>query len=45
MRALRAPTIVAALKHMIDIADHRAATPAGRNGWTRSAAGPQNDTL
>lgn len=27
MRALTAPTIVAALKHMIDIADHRTATP------------------
>jgi DNA repair protein RadA/Sms len=27
LRALTAPTIVAALKHMIDIADHRAATP------------------
>ncbi|MEY8014034.1 DNA repair protein RadA [Mycobacterium servetii] len=29
MRALRAPTIVAALEHMIDIADHRSATPPG----------------
>lgn len=29
MRALRAPTIVAALKHMIDIADHRSARPPG----------------
>lgn len=29
MRALRAPTIVAALKHMIDIADHRSGTPPG----------------
>ena len=28
MRALCAPTIVAALEHMIDIADHRAARPA-----------------
>jgi len=27
MRALSAPTIVAALEHMIDIADHRAGTP------------------
>ena len=27
MRALTAPTIVAALKHMIDIANHRSATP------------------
>jgi len=29
MRALTAPTIVAALEHMIDIADHRAIAPAG----------------
>jgi DNA repair protein RadA/Sms len=28
MRALRAPTIVAALEHMIDIADHRGGRPA-----------------
>ncbi|MDT5350626.1 MAG: hypothetical protein QOH91_3913 [Mycobacterium sp.] len=28
MRALYAPTIVAALEHMIDIADHHSATPA-----------------
>ncbi|OBB81903.1 DNA repair protein RadA [Mycobacterium colombiense] len=28
MRALRAPTIVAALEHMIDIADHRGGAPA-----------------
>jgi DNA repair protein RadA/Sms len=27
MRALAAPTIVAALEHMIDIGDHRSATP------------------
>jgi DNA repair protein RadA/Sms len=30
MRALSAPTIVAALEHMIDIADHRSRTPYGR---------------
>jgi DNA repair protein RadA/Sms len=29
MRALTAPTIVAALEHMIDIADHRTSAPAG----------------
>ncbi len=29
MRALRAPTIAAALEHMIDIADHRTGTPPG----------------
>ena len=29
MRALCAPTIVAALEHMIDIADHRVSTPVG----------------
>jgi DNA repair protein RadA/Sms len=29
MRALNAPTIVAALQHMIDIADHRTGTPPG----------------
>jgi DNA repair protein RadA/Sms len=29
MRALAAPTIVAALEHMIDIADHRASAPPG----------------
>jgi DNA repair protein RadA/Sms len=29
MRALTAPTIVAALEHMIDIADHRAYRPPG----------------
>ncbi len=29
MRALAAPTIVAALTHMIDIAEHRAGTPSG----------------
>lgn len=28
MHALRAPTIVAALEHMVDIADHRRVTPA-----------------
>ncbi|MBY0386959.1 MAG: DNA repair protein RadA [Mycobacterium pseudokansasii] len=28
LRALRAPTIVAALEHMIDIADHRSSAPA-----------------
>jgi DNA repair protein RadA/Sms len=38
MRALRAPTIVAALQHMLNIADHR-------NGWTHNAVGPQNDRL
>ena len=38
MRALRAPTIVAALQHMVDIADHR-------KGWTHNALGPHNDTL
>jgi DNA repair protein RadA/Sms len=38
MRALRAPTIVAALQHMVDIADHR-------KGWTHNAPGPHNDTL
>ncbi|MFY2861888.1 DNA repair protein RadA [Mycobacterium sp. THU-M104] len=40
MRALRAPTIGAALEHMIDIADHRTGT-----GWTRDAMWPQNGTL
>ena len=29
MRALTAPTIVAALEHLIDIADHRSCTPPG----------------
>jgi DNA repair protein RadA/Sms len=29
MRALTAPTIVAALEHMIDIADHRSSAPSG----------------
>ena len=29
MRALSAPTIVAALEHMIDIADHRSGRPPG----------------
>ncbi len=29
VRALRAPTIVAALKHMLDIADHGSGTPPG----------------
>ena len=38
MRALRAPTIGAALQHMKAIADHR-------NGWTHNAPGPHNDTL
>ncbi|OBH93055.1 DNA repair protein RadA [Mycobacterium sp. E2733] len=38
MRALRAPTIVAALQHMKAIA-------APRNGWTHNAAGPHNDSL
>ena len=38
MRALRAPTIVAALKHMKAIAEPR-------SGWTRNAVGPHNDTL
>ncbi|WP_066916480.1 DNA repair protein RadA [Mycobacterium interjectum] len=38
MRALRAPTIVAALQHMKDIAERP-------NGWTHNAAGPQNDRL
>jgi DNA repair protein RadA/Sms len=38
MRALRAPTIVAALKHMKAIAEPR-------NGWTHNAVGPHNDTL
>lgn len=38
MRALRAPTIVAALQHMKAIAEPR-------NGWTRNTAGPHNDTL
>jgi DNA repair protein RadA/Sms len=32
MRALRAPTIVEALEHMIDIADHRSSAPPGRSG-------------
>ncbi|OBI94961.1 DNA repair protein RadA [Mycobacterium alsense] len=38
MRALRAPTIVAALQHMKAIA-------APGNGWTHGAVGPQNDWL
>ncbi|MDT5260710.1 MAG: hypothetical protein QOD10_5790, partial [Mycobacterium sp.] len=29
MRALRAPTIVEALEHVIDIADHRGGSPTG----------------
>ena len=29
VRALSAPTIVAALEHMIDIADHRSSRPPG----------------
>lgn len=32
MRALRAPTIVAALEHIIDIADHRGGAPQTRDG-------------
>ena len=32
MRALTAPTIVAALEHMIDIGDHRGSTPLDRTG-------------
>jgi DNA repair protein RadA/Sms len=32
MRALTAPNIVAALEHMLDIADHRSTTPPGSNG-------------
>ncbi|OBK47189.1 DNA repair protein RadA [Mycobacterium sp. 1081908.1] len=38
MRALRAPTIDAALRHMKAIAERG-------NGWTHNAVGPQNDTL
>ncbi len=38
MRALRAPTIVAALQHMKAIAERP-------NGWTHNAVGPHNDTL
>ncbi|OBF05458.1 DNA repair protein RadA [Mycobacterium sp. ACS4054] len=38
MRALRAPTIAAALQHMKAIA-------GPRNGWTHNALGPHNDTL
>ncbi|OBI14300.1 MULTISPECIES: DNA repair protein RadA [unclassified Mycobacterium] len=38
MRALRAPTIVAALQHMKAIAEPR-------SGWTHNAVGPHNDTL
>ncbi|UXA06801.1 DNA repair protein RadA [Mycobacterium sp. SMC-2] len=38
MRALRAPTIVAALQHMKAIA-------GPRNGWTHDAVWPHNDTL
>lgn len=38
MRALRAPTIVAALQHMKAIA-------GPRTGWTQNALGPHNDTL
>lgn len=38
MRALRAPTIAAALQHMKAIA-------GPRNGWTHNAVGPHNDTL
>jgi DNA repair protein RadA/Sms len=45
MRALTAPTIVAALKHMIDIADHRSSGPAGPHRLDAPPKGPQNDTL
>lgn len=38
MRALRAPTIAAALQHMKAIA-------GPRTGWTQNALGPHNDTL
>lgn len=38
MRALRAPTIAAALQHMKAIA-------RPRTGWTQNAPGPHNDTL
>lgn len=38
MRALRAPTIGAALQHMVDIAQ------SGK-GWTHRAVGPHNDSL
>lgn len=38
MRALRAPTIGAALQHMKSIAERP-------NGWTHNAVGPHNDTL
>jgi DNA repair protein RadA/Sms len=38
MRALRAPTIVAALQHMKAIAERP-------DGWTHNTVGPQNDTL
>ncbi|OBH84394.1 DNA repair protein RadA [Mycobacterium sp. E2989] len=38
MRALRAPTIGAALQHMKAIA-------GPRNGWTQNVVGPHNDTL
>jgi DNA repair protein RadA/Sms len=38
LRALRAPTIAVALQHMLKIAERR-------DGWTRDAIGPHNDTL
>ncbi|OIN78364.1 DNA repair protein RadA [Mycobacterium malmoense] len=45
MRALSAPTIVAALEHMIDIADHRAGAPPAPQRLDARRTGPQNDTL
>ena len=45
MRALTAPTIVAALEHMIDIADHRSSTPPGPQRLDAQRNRTQNDTL
>ncbi len=41
MRALRAPTIVAALEHMVDIADHRGGTPANPRRLDVWRVGPE----
>lgn len=41
MRALRAPTIVAALEHMIDIADHRGGAPANPRWLDARRVGPE----
>jgi DNA repair protein RadA/Sms len=41
VRALRAPTIVAALEHMIDIADHGSSRPPGPHPLDSPPRGPR----